>query len=309
MTKEKWIRQLAVGVREKLDSPRFFGNVGPVCPSHWNGLWLSLAQVRSGFESYALVLFIDESSGYDKARLWYGFCSKSEQGLQALTSAVQKQFEPVKTRESLERPLDRKAFGRPISEPNMSKRQHYYGIYVWQIPNLNELAPTKLIRKIVTFANTVADRLPSRSLSPHDADDATSDDSNPEARINGSIRLRRGQTRFRKRLLKAYESSCCVSGSRIVAILEAAHVRTFSCADLNSLSNGLLLRADLHTLFDLELLKIHPDDLQVHIAESLKASEYWKEYHRRPLAVSSNVAARLNREALRERWGAPWGTA
>jgi hypothetical protein len=49
----------------------------------------------------------------------------------------------------------------------------------------------------------------------------------------------------------------------------------------NGVSNGLLLRSDLHTLFDCDLLAIHPETRQVVIANSLKESSYAKIADRR----------------------------
>jgi hypothetical protein len=71
-----------------------------------------------------------------------------------------------------------------------------------------------------------------------------------------AIKTRRGQHRFRQDLLLAYERRCCVSGCGVEDLLEAAHIRSHSEETNCSLNNGLLLRSDLHTLFDLNLLGI-----------------------------------------------------
>ena len=72
----------------------------------------------------------------------------------------------------------------------------------------------------------------------------------------GAIRARRGQADFRDRLLEAYGARCCISGCRVAALLEAAHIRPHSVEPNYATRNGLLLRADLHTLFDLHLLAV-----------------------------------------------------
>lgn len=72
----------------------------------------------------------------------------------------------------------------------------------------------------------------------------------------GAITARRGQTEFRKRLLDAYGRRCCISGCREEALLEAAHIRPHAEEPNYSTRNGLLLRADLHTLYDLHLLGV-----------------------------------------------------
>ncbi|MEI6160939.1 MAG: HNH endonuclease signature motif containing protein [Roseococcus sp.] len=68
------------------------------------------------------------------------------------------------------------------------------------------------------------------------------------------IRLREGQGEFRGGLLKAYGSACCVTGCEEELVLEAAHIIPFDGPETNGLTNGLLLRADIHTMLDKDLL-------------------------------------------------------
>ncbi|EAN8121017.1 HNH endonuclease, partial [Salmonella enterica] len=56
-------------------------------------------------------------------------------------------------------------------------------------------------------------------------------------------------------------------------VLEAAHIHPYLGEKTNVVSNGLLLRADVHTLFDLGLLWVNPADLRIGIAEALRHSE------------------------------------
>jgi hypothetical protein len=95
----------------------------------------------------------------------------------------------------------------------------------------------------------------------------------PDERQLVAIRVRRGQRDFRERLLSAWGSKCVVTGCRIVDLLEAAHIVPHAeVADYRT-SNGLLLRADVHTLFDLRLLSID-EYMRVHLTDDLLASEY-----------------------------------
>ena len=87
------------------------------------------------------------------------------------------------------------------------------------------------------------------------------------------IAVRRGQQAFRQGLLRAFESTCCISGSRVEATLEAAHIRPYRGIGSHVAGNGLLLRADLHTLFDLRLVTVLPYGT-VRVAPSLRGSEY-----------------------------------
>jgi hypothetical protein len=75
-----------------------------------------------------------------------------------------------------------------------------------------------------------------------------------------AIKLRRGQKSFRDKLIKTY-GSCMVTNCEIVDVLEAAHIDPYRGISDNHLENGLLLRADIHTLFDLNLMAIDPSDM------------------------------------------------
>jgi hypothetical protein len=90
-----------------------------------------------------------------------------------------------------------------------------------------------------------------------------------------SVALRRGQTAFRNSLLAAYDSKCCLSGCDVVAALEAAHIAPYMGQHSNLVSNGLLLRADLHTLFDLGLFSFD-DAYSVLLLVELESSDQYK---------------------------------
>ncbi|HEY4177970.1 MAG TPA: HNH endonuclease [Kofleriaceae bacterium] len=89
-----------------------------------------------------------------------------------------------------------------------------------------------------------------------------------------SVVLRRGQPAFRNALLEAYEGTCAISSCDAIAALEAAHVIPVALRGETACSNGLLLRADLHTLFDLDLLGIEPSNRSVVLAASLSNTSY-----------------------------------
>lgn len=88
-----------------------------------------------------------------------------------------------------------------------------------------------------------------------------------------AVAVRRGQRSFRKKLLAAYQRRCVVTDCAVAEILEAAHIVPYKGAHTHRLDNGLLLRSDIHTLFDLGLLWIH-QDYTVQLAEYLRDGEY-----------------------------------
>jgi len=69
---------------------------------------------------------------------------------------------------------------------------------------------------------------------------------------------RAGQAAFRASVLAAY-GCCCVTGATQPELIEAAHIIPYSVSGDHSVSNGLMLRVDLHCLFDAGLLTISDD--------------------------------------------------
>jgi putative restriction endonuclease len=73
------------------------------------------------------------------------------------------------------------------------------------------------------------------------------------------VPVREGQGTFKLRLLEAYGSRCAVTGERVVPVLDAAHIQPYLGAASNHVQNGLLLRTDLHRLYDQGLIGVTPD--------------------------------------------------
>ncbi len=126
--------------------------------------------------------------------------------------------------------------------------------------------------------------------------------SRPEARrkMAGAIALRRGQPKFRRQLLKAYGNRCAITGYNVEEALEACHIKTYPGQDMNRVSNGLLLRADIHTLFDHELIGIDPETGTVLIGHQLRGTEY-AELEGRVAQLPDDPKLQPNAEALRQR--------
>jgi hypothetical protein len=87
--------------------------------------------------------------------------------------------------------------------------------------------------------------------------------------IQQPIRERRGQQHFRDLLRVRFGDCCLVTGCTVLAVLEAAHIKPYQGEQDNHPENGLLLRADVHTLFDLDLLGIEPSRLCVELHPSV----------------------------------------
>lgn len=100
------------------------------------------------------------------------------------------------------------------------------------------------------------------------------DDYDARLRSIRQIVARQGQFRFRASLLDAYSGRCAITRWDVPDVLEAAHLCPYRGPDSNDIRNGLLLRADIHTLLDLMLLAVNPDTRRVIISARLKATRY-----------------------------------
>ena len=110
--------------------------------------------------------------------------------------------------------------------------------------------------------------------------DASKDEFEPTSvvderqKVLAAITRRQGAPRFRRLLLDCYERRCAISGCDADAVLEAAHIVPYAGLSTNHAQNGLLLRADLHTLFDRGLLGVHPDSYTVVLHPTLLDTDY-----------------------------------
>lgn len=145
---------------------------------------------------------------------------------------------------------------------------------------------------------------------PQSRNDETASSSDPESPPPGvdamvwrQICERRGQQRFRKSLLVAYNHRCAITRCAVVAALEAAHL-TPNCRQTNyEVTNGIMLRADIHTLFDLHLVSIDPDSMLVRLHPSL--IESYESLDGEPIHMPAAAALQPDAARLRdhfERW-------
>ncbi|MEH2458149.1 HNH endonuclease [Nostoc sp.] len=93
-------------------------------------------------------------------------------------------------------------------------------------------------------------------------------------RVVSVVVQRKGQSRFRRDLLKAYQGKCAITGFGPNKVLQAAHIIPYLGSETNHPSNGILLRVDIHILFDQHLLSIHPKNYEVVISPSLCGTDY-----------------------------------
>ena len=94
------------------------------------------------------------------------------------------------------------------------------------------------------------------------------------------VQPRLGQGAFRILITDGYERRCAFTGERTLPALDAAHIRPFSEIKQHSLDNGLLLRKDLHALFDRGYVTVTPT-LHIEVSKRIKEEfENGREYYR-----------------------------
>jgi putative restriction endonuclease len=99
-------------------------------------------------------------------------------------------------------------------------------------------------------------------------------DQEERERVKASVVRRRGQATFRRKVLAAYRGRCAVTGADVLPALDAAHISPYSGPASDHIENGLLLRADIHALFDLGLLAIDSASLRCLLDPSLANTSY-----------------------------------
>ena len=116
-------------------------------------------------------------------------------------------------------------------------------------------------------------------------------------RTLASIARRRGQHAFRSALLAAYGRSCAISGCNFEGALEAAHIQAYRGEQTNYVQNGLLLRADLHTLFDLKRIAVDSKTMTVRISPVLQGTTYG-DLDGQKISLPRDARLRPNKQAL-----------
>jgi hypothetical protein len=98
------------------------------------------------------------------------------------------------------------------------------------------------------------------------------------------VEQRQGQADFRQALMVAYDYKCAVTGCDVRDTLQAAHIVPVSNSGQHHVHNGLLLRADIHNLFDRGLLTIDKKYI-VRLDSSIHDSKTYKSLHGKKLVV------------------------
>lgn len=83
------------------------------------------------------------------------------------------------------------------------------------------------------------------------------------------VQRRLGQGAFRLLVTDAYQRRCAVTGERTLPVLDAAHIRPYAELGPHRLENGILLRKDLHALFDAGYVTVTPS-LELRVSRRIR---------------------------------------
>jgi putative restriction endonuclease len=110
-----------------------------------------------------------------------------------------------------------------------------------------------------------------------------------------TVRPRLGQGAFRIVVTDIYNRRCAITGERTLPVLEAAHIKPYASGGAHDVTNGLLLRSDLHTLFDQGYLTVIPEyrlEVSRRIREEFENGRDYYALSGRPLRPPSAEGAR-----------------
>jgi putative restriction endonuclease len=113
---------------------------------------------------------------------------------------------------------------------------------------------------------------------------------------NYLTKVRIGQGAFRVLVTDAYSRRCAISGEKTLPVLEAAHIKPYSTFGINTTNNGLLLRADLHKLFDSGYITVTREfviEISRRIKEEFENGREYYRYHGNPLISIPNTKSDL----------------
>lgn len=149
----------------------------------------------------------------------------------------------------------------------------------------------------------VQERLSSVLSTTNIADKVREEDLNNRYGPGQIIYPRIGQGTFKVLVTEAYHRRCAISGEKTLPVLEAAHIKPYSLEGPHSTSNGLLLRKDLHTLFDRGYITIG-EGLNIEVSKRIKedygnGKEYYAFHGKKLAEIPDNIQERPSQQFLR----------
>ncbi|MER9016950.1 HNH endonuclease [Mesorhizobium sp. M0898] len=116
------------------------------------------------------------------------------------------------------------------------------------------------------------------------------------------IRPRLGQGAFRLVVTDLYGRRCAITKERTLPALEAAHIRPYADGGEHSASNGILMRRDIHSLFDQGYVTVSQDhrfEVSGRIREEFENGRHYYELHGSEISLPANKSQQPDAAALR----------
>jgi len=222
----------------------------------YSGKYLSLIDLERG--QFDLELWIETYRNYSRENaLWFGLYSPRKSPIQELASALgAREWTDHQTRPPTSLVYD-----------DLGRAEYYLGIYESKKGRQHE---QRFVERCISLVNNVCN-----GLTP----DEEATDVNAEVqrqRRLGTIQSRPEQRKFSKLIRRLYGRQCAVTGSSTPVVLEAAHIRVAADhrIDVNRADNAILLRADIHALFDRYLITLTRDGGAVQLSPELTDPSY-----------------------------------
>jgi putative restriction endonuclease len=115
------------------------------------------------------------------------------------------------------------------------------------------------------------------------------------------VKPRLGQGGFRVAVTDAYGRACAISGGRVLPALEAAHIKPYGEGGTHDVRNGLLMRRDIHSVFDAGYVTVDPS-LRFVVSDRVRTEfnngEEYRRLHGAQLRLPENPDLRPNLDAL-----------
>jgi putative restriction endonuclease len=115
------------------------------------------------------------------------------------------------------------------------------------------------------------------------------------------IHPRLGQGVFRIAVTDVYQRRCAVTRERTLPILDAAHIRPYAEGGGHNVTNGLLLRTDIHRLFDLGYVTVSTDgrfEVGKRLKDDFENGRHYYDMQGRQISLPRDPQQRPSREAL-----------
>ena len=114
---------------------------------------------------------------------------------------------------------------------------------------------------------------------------------------------RLGQGAFRVSVTDAYGRACAISGGKVLPALDAAHIKPYSLGGVHEISNGILLRRDIHSIFDAGYVTFD-EDFRLVVSDRVRSDFNNGEEYRRLHGQRLNLPARASHQPERDvlRW-------